>query len=55
METIRGCRRSPLLERGVSAHEWRNAIGDPVWNVLRPSDIGTDEFMTLCKLLDVGP
>ena len=48
----------------VSAHEWRNALGDPdkrpptwdpVWNALQPNDIGTDEFMTLCKLLDVEP
>ena len=48
----------------VSAHEWRNAIGDPdrrpstfdpVWNALQSNDIGTDEFMTLCKLLDVEP
>ena len=48
----------------VSAHEWRNAIGDPdkrpptldpVWNALQPNDIGTDEFMTLCKLIDVEP
>jgi len=48
----------------VSAHEWRNAIGDPdkrpptwdpVWHALQPNDIGTDEFMTLCRLLDVEP
>ncbi len=48
----------------VSAHEWRNAIGDPdkrsptwdpVWRALQPNDIGTDEFMTMCKLLDVEP
>lgn len=48
----------------VSAHEWRNAIGDPdkrpptwdpVWRALQPNDVGTDEFMTLCKLLDVEP
>lgn len=48
----------------VSAHEWRNAIGDPdkrpptwhpVWNALQSNDIGTDEFMTLCQLLDVEP
>jgi alpha-L-arabinofuranosidase len=48
----------------VSAHEWRNAIGDPdkrppiydpVWRALQPNDIGTDEFMILCKLLDVEP
>jgi alpha-N-arabinofuranosidase len=48
----------------VSAHEWRDAIGDPdkrppTWDPVRrgfqPNDIGTDEFMTLCKLLDVEP
>ncbi|HEX7028884.1 MAG TPA: alpha-N-arabinofuranosidase [Gammaproteobacteria bacterium] len=48
----------------VSAHEWRNAIGDrdkrppimdPVWDAVQPNDVGTDEFMTLCKLLDVEP
>jgi len=48
----------------VSAHEWRNAIGDPdkrppvydpVWHALQPNDIGTDEFMILCKLLGVEP
>lgn len=48
----------------VSAHEWRNAIGDPdrrpttwdpVWRAIQPNDIGTDEFMALCKLLEVEP
>ncbi len=48
----------------VSAHEWRYAIGDPdkrppiydpVWRALQPNDIGTDEFMTMCKLLGVEP
>ena len=28
---------------------------DPVWRALQPNDIGTDEFMTLCKLLGVEP
>ena len=46
----------------VSAHEWRNAIGDPdkrppvydpVWRALQPNDIGADEFMTMCRLLEV--
>jgi alpha-N-arabinofuranosidase len=47
----------------VSAFEWRNAIGDPdkrppeldpVWrNTLQPNDVGTEEFMTMCKLLGV--
>jgi alpha-N-arabinofuranosidase len=48
----------------VSAFEWRDAIGDPdkrppiydpVWRALQPNDLGTDEFMTLCKLLEVEP
>jgi alpha-L-arabinofuranosidase len=48
----------------VSAHEWRDAIGDPdkrppimdpVWNAVQPNDLGTDEFMTLCRLLGVEP
>ena len=48
----------------VSAHEWRDAIGDPdkrppimdpVWNAVQPNDVGTDEFMTMCRLLDVEP
>ena len=46
----------------VSAHEWRDAVGpidkrppilDPVWHAVQPNDVGTDEFMTLCRLLDV--
>jgi alpha-N-arabinofuranosidase len=48
----------------VSAHEWREAIGDPdkrppvydpVWRALQPNDIGTDEFLLLCRLLRVEP
>lgn len=48
----------------VSGHEWRNAIGDPdkrppildpVWNAVQPNDVGTDEFLTMCRLLDVEP
>src|ERR1035441_4975556 len=48
----------------VSAHEWRDAIGDidkrppvldPAWNAVQPNDVGTDEFMVLCRLLDVEP
>jgi alpha-N-arabinofuranosidase len=46
----------------VSAFEWRNAIGDPdkrppeidpVWRALHSNDVGTEEFMTMCKLLGV--
>jgi alpha-N-arabinofuranosidase len=48
----------------VSGHEWRDAIGDPdkrppimdpVWHAVQPNDVGTDEFMTLCRLLAVEP
>jgi len=48
----------------VSAHEWRDAIGDmdkrppiydPVWHAVQPNDVGTDEFLTLCRLLGVDP
>ena len=46
----------------LSAHEWRDAIGDPdrrpprwdyVWSALQPNDVGTDEFLRLCRLLEV--
>ncbi len=46
----------------LSAHDWRDAIGDPdrrpprwdpVWSALQPNDVGTDEFLTLCELLGV--
>jgi len=48
----------------VSAHEWRYAVGDPdkrppiydpVWHAVQPNDVGTDEFLTLCRLLGVDP
>ena len=48
----------------VSAHEWRDAIGDrdrrppvfdPVWHAVQPNDVGIDEFMILCDLIDVEP
>ncbi len=48
----------------VSAHEWRDAIGDPdrrapkldpVWGAVQPNDVGTAEFMDFCKLVDVDP
>ncbi len=46
----------------LSAHEWRDAIGDidkrppkwdPVWNALQPNDVGTDEFFYMTQLLGV--
>jgi len=48
----------------VSGHEWRDAIGDPdkrppimdpVWHAVQPNDVGTDEFVTLCRLVEVEP
>lgn len=48
----------------VSSYEWRYGVGDidkrppvfdPVWHALQPNDVGTDEFLTLCKLLGVEP
>jgi alpha-L-arabinofuranosidase len=48
----------------ISAHEWRDAIGDPdrrpprmdpVWHAVQQNDVGTDEFLTLCRLLGVDP
>jgi alpha-N-arabinofuranosidase len=48
----------------LSAHEWRDAIGDPdkrppkldpVRSGFQPNDVGTDEFMTLMGLLGVDP
>jgi len=48
----------------VSAYEWRNGVGemdkrppiyDPVWRAVQSNDVGTDEFLTLCRLLGVDP
>lgn len=48
----------------VSAHEWRDAIGDPdrrppkfdpVWSAVQSNDVGTDEFMRFCRLIEVDP
>ncbi len=48
----------------VSAYEWRYGVGDidkrppifdAVWHAVQPNDVGTDEFLTLCRLLGVDP
>ena len=48
----------------VSSYEWRYGVGDidkrppifdPVWHAVQPNDVGTGEFLTLCRLLGVDP
>jgi alpha-N-arabinofuranosidase len=48
----------------ISGYDWRDAIGDPdkrpptwdfAWNVMQPNDVGMDEFMELCRILNVDP
>jgi alpha-N-arabinofuranosidase len=48
----------------TSGHDWKDAVGDPdrrppkwdpVWNYPQSNDIGTDEFLALCRLIRVEP
>lgn len=48
----------------LSDWDWHEAIGnvdkrppmfDYAWNAMQPNDVGMDEFMTFCKLIDVEP
>jgi len=48
----------------LSDHDWHDAIGEPdkrpptwdyAWNAMQPNDVGMDEFMEMCKLLNVEP
>ena len=48
----------------VSAYDWRDGLGDPdkrpsrvdpVWGPLETNDVGIDEFMTLCRLVNTEP
>jgi alpha-L-arabinofuranosidase len=48
----------------VSGYDWRDAIGDPdrrpprigpVRPTVESNDVGIDEFMTMCRLLDIEP
>jgi alpha-N-arabinofuranosidase len=48
----------------LSNWDWHDAIGDvdkrppmfdSAWNAMQVNDVGMDEFMTLCKLIDVDP
>ncbi len=48
----------------VSGYDWRDGIGDRdkrpprydyAWSAMESNDVGTDDFMILCHLLDVEP
>lgn len=48
----------------VSAYDWRDGVGNRdlrppryelAWNTVESNDVGTDEFITLCRLLDLDP
>ncbi len=48
----------------VSGYHWEDGIGDrdkrpsyldPAWSLWESNDVGTDEFMTLCEILDCDP
>jgi alpha-N-arabinofuranosidase len=48
----------------TSGYNWYDAIGDRdtrppnwdfAWNTMQTNDLGPDEFMTLCRLIDVEP
>jgi alpha-N-arabinofuranosidase len=48
----------------VSGYDWRDGIGDPdrrptyrnpAWAGLETNDVGLDEFITLCRLIDAEP
>ncbi len=48
----------------VSGYDWRDGIGDLdkrpprydyAWRTVECNDVGTDEYLTLCRLIDVDP
>jgi alpha-N-arabinofuranosidase len=48
----------------LSDWSWYDSVGDPdkrppmfdyAWNAMQTNDVGLDDFMTLCKLIDVEP
>ncbi len=67
VEAARGLRPALLRWPGgnyASAYHWADGIGardqrptlvDPVWGALEPNDVGTDEFMALCRELGAEP
>lgn len=48
----------------ISAHDWQNTIGDPdkrppildpVWKAVQPNDVGVDELLQMCRIIDCEP
>ncbi|EGF90004.1 alpha-N-arabinofuranosidase 1 [Asticcacaulis biprosthecium C19] len=48
----------------ISAYDWKNTIGypdkrppilDPVWNFAQPNDVGVDELLQMCQLINAEP
>jgi len=48
----------------VSAYDWQNTIGDPdkrppifdpVWKAVQPNDVGVDELLQFCELINCQP
>lgn len=48
----------------VSAYDWKHTIGDPdrrppiydpVWRAVQPNDVGVDELLQFCELIDSKP
>jgi alpha-L-arabinofuranosidase len=48
----------------ISSYDWKNTIGDPdkrppvldpVWNFAQPNDVGVDEMLQMCKLINAEP
>ncbi len=48
----------------ISSYDWKDTIGDPdkrrpvldpVWNFAQPNDVGVDELLEMCRLINVEP
>lgn len=48
----------------ISGYDWKNTVGDPdkrppvmdpVWNFAQSNDVGVDELLQMCQLIDVEP
>jgi len=48
----------------ISAYDWKHTIGDPdkrppildpVWKAVQPNDVGVDELLKLCELIECEP